>query len=81
MAFVVNWWVAEVGEGGAFALEGREEDGTLEGIEGAVEEEMCARLGFAAAGAQEFSGFEVRLVASEIASAGPKLCEECQLVT
>ena len=46
-----------------------------------MEEELCARLGFAAAGAQEFSRFEMRLVAGEIASAGPKLCEESQLAT
>lgn len=59
--------------------EGREEDGTLGGIEGAVEEEMCACLGFAAAGAEELFGFKMRLVAGEVASAGPKSSEESQL--
>ena len=60
-------------------MEGGEEGRARDGVERAVEEEVFTGLWLAVASAHESCGFEMRLVGPEVASAGPKLCEERRL--
>ena len=55
---------------------GGKKGGARCGVERAVEEEMFSGFDFAAAGAQESLGFEVRLVGAEVAGASAESSEQ-----
>ena len=70
------WVVEEVGEREGFEPQGGKKGGARCCVERAVEEEMFLILDFAAAGAQESFGFEVRLVGAEVAGARAESSEQ-----